>query len=212
MRSLAVWPLSRRLPPITLTGPRIYLCPPKWDDCTDWIAVRTRNESALKPYEPVWPDKCLTPSFFRARLRRQYRDWHDHLARYFLIRLQDTNALIGGININHICLGAARHGSLGYWLDRDHQGQGYMGEAIGCVLDYAFKGMHFQRIQAACIPENEKSMRILRHAGFTEEGFARAYLQINGMWRDHHLFAITAQDYARPALVDKTAGSMPSAA
>lgn len=196
MTALAsVWPLNPRLPPVRLDGARVSLQPPAMKDWRDWCHVRARNESYLKPFEPVWPQNCLTKDFFRRRLRRQKWDWQQQMARYFLIRRHDDNALIGGININNLQLGAARHGSLGYWIDQQNQGQGYMDEAIGLVLSYAFTGLGLMRVHAACVPENEKSKRLILRCGFKEEGFAPAYLQINGVWRDHHLFAMTRDDY-----------------
>ncbi|PKQ03183.1 MAG: 30S ribosomal protein S5 alanine N-acetyltransferase, partial [Alphaproteobacteria bacterium HGW-Alphaproteobacteria-12] len=50
------------------------------------------------------------------------------------------------------------------------------------------------RLQAACLPENERSRAVLRKCGFTEEGIARGYLRINGAWRDHVVFAILRDD------------------
>lgn len=193
-----VWPLRRRsLPALALSGPRVTLTPPCLVDWREWRAVRGRNRDYLKPFEPAWPDSCLTRGFFARRLKRQREDWTLNLARYFLIRRNDTGVLIGGVNINHLCFGAARHGDLGYWLDEAHQGHGYMAEAIYCVLRYGFDELGLMRMQAACIPENDRSMRLLRRLGFAEEGFARSYIQIDGAWRDHHLFALTRAEYLR---------------
>lgn len=193
------WPLRSSLPRLRLQGERIVLQPPLLRDWPEWEAVRRRNAEHLKPFEPSWPDDCLTRDFFKRRLKRQLWDWENNAARYFLIRLASDNTLIGGININHLNLGAARHGSLGYWLDEAYQGQGFMTQSVRCVIHHMFHDMHLHRAQAACIPENEKSMRVLRRVGMIEEGFAKDYIQINGLWRDHHLFALTRQDYLRVA-------------
>lgn len=206
------WLRNPRLPALKLAGARVVLQPPRMRDWGDWADVRARNYAALQPFEPTWPPDCLSPGFFKRRLRRQQADWQADLARYFLIRLQEDGALIGGININNMTLGAARHGSLGYWLDQDYRGQGYMQESIKCVLSYAFEAMALQRVHAACIPDNDKSMNVLRRCGFVQEGFARAYMQINGQWRDHYLFGITKDAYACPESADKIEGSIPSAA
>lgn len=169
--------------------------PPCMKDWRDWCDVRARNEAYLKPFEPLWPENCLNKNFFRRRLRCQQSDWMKQQARYFLIRHRDTGELIGGININNMHFGAARHGSLGYWIAEAHQGKGYMAEAIALTLSYAFLGLGLMRVHAACVPENERSKRLILRSGFREEGFAPDYLQINGVWRDHHLFAMTRNDY-----------------
>lgn len=194
-----VWPLNASPPRVRLEGARIYLQPPRMRDWHDWRDVRGRNENFLKRFEPAWPDNCLTREFFKRRLRRQKWDWEQQQARYFLIRRREDDALVGGININNLQLGAARHGSLGYWLDEAHQGQGYMRESIGLVLSYAFAALGLMRMNAACIPENDRSKKLLLRCGLKEDGFAPAYLQINGVWRDHHLFGITRDDYLRMA-------------
>lgn len=200
------------LPSVVLMGARVVVRPPQMGDWREWIAVRSRNETHLRPFEPLWPDHCLTRDFFKQRLKRQQWDWEHHLARYFLIRLKDGGPLIGGVNINNLHLGAARHGSLGYWIDQDHQGQGLMREALQLVLRYGFEDLQLQRIHAACLPDNPRSMGLLQRIGLKEEGFAKAYLQINGHWRDHHLFGLTRADYACPESLDRLAGSIPRVA
>jgi [ribosomal protein S5]-alanine N-acetyltransferase len=79
----------------------------------------------------------------------------------------------------------------------EHAGKGFMGAAIAILLDHAFDSMRLNRIEAACIPRNERSIHVLEKAGFQREGLLRSYLRINGTWQDHFLYAITAQDHAR---------------
>ena len=194
-----VWPLDPGLPAVVLNSARLVLQPPRLNDWPDWHAVRSRNQTYLQPFEPAWPDNCLTRDFFKRRLKRQRADWDADLARYFLIRRAADGALIGGININNIHMGAARHGSLGYWLAESCQGQGYMSESVHRVIDYAFNDLHLQRVHAACVPENVRSMRLLTKIGMNEEGFAKEYIQINGVWRDHHLFGLTRRTHSSVA-------------
>ncbi len=195
----SVWPLKPALPAVTLEGSRVTLRPPQLSDWHEWRSVREKNEPALRLFEPTWPEDCLSRAFFKNRLKRQQWDWEHNQARFFLIRLRETDSLIGGVNINYLNFGAARHGWLGYWLDAAHQGKGLMAESLRCVMQYGFQTLGLQRLHAACIPENEKSMRVLRRLGFIEEGFAKAYLQINGVWHDHYLFGMTRADYLSAA-------------
>lgn len=168
-------------------------------DWPQWAKVRGANKDRLKPYEPLWAERSLDEDFFQKRLARQLREWEQGHARPFLIFKNDHHNLIGGININHICRGAAQYASLGYWIDRGHEGQGFMREALDMTLHYCFTGMQLHRINAACLPENLRSHTLLKNAGFNEEGFAPRYLHINGKWRDHVLFGLCAEDY--PLLV-----------
>jgi ribosomal-protein-alanine N-acetyltransferase len=64
--------------------------------------------------------------------------------------------------------------------------------AVRAVADFAFRSLGLHRLEAACIPDNEPSRRLLAKAGFVEEGYAKAYLKINGAWRDHVLFGLTS--------------------
>ena len=84
--------------------------------------------------------------------------------------------------------------TLGYWMGEPYAGQGYMCRAVRAVLAYAFERQGLHRIEAACLPNNEPSKRLLEHLGFAQEGYARAYLNINGQWRDHLLFGLLDTD------------------
>ena len=94
-------------------------------------------------------------------------------------------------NIRH---GVAQTGHIGYWMGARFAGRGYMVEAARLVVDYAFTALRLHRIEAACIPGNERSIRVLEKAGFKREGLLRSYLRINGVWQDHHLYALIAGD------------------
>ncbi|MEQ8951827.1 GNAT family protein, partial [Parvibaculum sp.] len=73
-------------------------------------------------------------------------------------------------------------------------GRGYVTAAVRALVPYVFEELRLHRLQAACLPENERSRAVLRKCGFTEEGIARGYLRINGAWRDHVVYAILRDD------------------
>ena len=191
------WPLKstvrteaqRPLMP-AIEGLRLELRSPCPEDYPEWSAVRAENQEFLIPFEPKWADDCLTHGFFMRRLKRQARDFKAGSGRYFFIHHKQSGYIIGGINLNDIKMGAARHASLGYWLAKDYQGQGYMLEAGKLVIDYAFDVLKLRRLNAGCLPDNERSVKLLLRLGFEEEGYAKKYLQINGQWQDHRLFGL----------------------
>lgn len=189
-------PSFQALPDTLIAGERVILRPPKLDDWPQWADIRGRNKDRLQPYEPTWAKNSLEKEFFKKRLMRQYMEWKTDHARPFLIFKAEDHALIGGININNICRGAAQYASLGYWIDADHEEQGYMREALAMIIRYCFEDMKLHRIHAACLPDNTGSHALLRGAGFQEEGFAPRYLYINGAWRDHVLFGLCCEDYS----------------
>lgn len=183
-------------PSMLLVSEDVYLRPAESGDYEAWAEIRHRNERHLKPFEPLWPKDCLTEEFFQRRLRRINADWASDSAYCFLIFEQDNQSLIGGININNVCRGAAQYASLGYWIDEAHQGRGLMKQAVLTTLDFAFGPLKLARMNAACVPHNLRSKNLLLSAGFTEEGFAKAYIQINGERKDHILFGLNAEDFS----------------
>jgi ribosomal-protein-alanine N-acetyltransferase len=180
------------LAPTFLTG-RLIIQAPVLSDYEDWQAVRASNQDFLKPFEPEWPQDCLTQDFFDRRLKRQHKDREQGRGAYFFLKTKETSKIIGGLNLNNIHMGAACHASLGYWLDKNQQGRGYMREAIQKITEYSFDTLGLKRLNAACLPDNDRSIKMLLKLGFEEEGYAKKYLQINGHWQDHRLFGLCNQ-------------------
>jgi [ribosomal protein S5]-alanine N-acetyltransferase len=98
-------------------------------------------------------------------------------------------ALVGGLTLANIRRGVAQACSLGYWMGLPFVRHGYMTAAVRAVVPFAFATLRLHRIEAACIPTNAGSIRLLEKNGFVREGYAREYLCINGIWQDHLLFA-----------------------
>jgi len=180
------------LPPIQ--GQGIELRAPEMRDFEAWSALRAASRAFLRPWEPTWPANDLTRSAFRARLRRYSQDVRaDAAYPLYLFRTSD-GALLGGLTLGQIRRGVAQTASLGYWMGEPYAGKGYMTAAVRILLPYAFTALHLRRVEAACLPENVASIRLLERVGFTREGYARSYLCIAGAWRDHLLYAILADD------------------
>lgn len=201
------------LPKIVLQGFRISMRPPTQHDWLEWAEVRQKNKLYLEPFEPEWATDALTEDYFRRRLKLQFDEWQADRARAFLIFKWDGDELIGGMNINNICRGVAQYASLGYWISENEQGQGYMAEALKLTVRYCFENLKLHRVNASCLPHNERSKNLLLKGGFTQEGFAEKYLQINKLWQDHILFGLPIErwrDQARPTSLDNMAGSKPS--
>ncbi|MFJ8399507.1 GNAT family N-acetyltransferase [Streptomyces microflavus] len=101
-------------------------------------------------------------------------------------------AIVGFININNIVLGGFRCGALGYGAFAHAAGRGLMGEALGLVMGLAFGPLGLHRLEANIQPGNAASIALVRRAGFRLEGFSPDFLHIDGAWRDHERWAITA--------------------
>ena len=180
------------LPPIV--GEGIALRVPQMSDFPAWAELRETSRKFLVPWEPVWPADDLTRPAFRQRLRRYIEDVRtDQAYPFFLFRTED-NALVGGLTLSNIRRGVAQSGSIGYWIGAPHIRRGYMTAAVRALIPAAFDLLRLHRLEAACIPNNLASVRLLEKTGFRREGYARSYLCINGTWQDHLLYARLQSD------------------
>lgn len=186
-------PFFRRDAP-ALKGDRVTLRMPVPGDYREWAALRGESRSFLEPWEPTWLPDELDRSAWRYRLKRYQEDFARGVAVAFFIFEAKSGKLLGGITLGNIRHGVARSGHIGYWIGEKYAGQGYMVEALGLLAQHAFRTMRLHRIEAACIPGNRRSVRVLEKAGFTREGLLRSYLKINGGWQDHYLYALIEDD------------------
>ncbi len=178
-----------------VVGKRIYLRRPRMGDFSEWVDLREQSRMFLTPWEPSWPNDALTRDAFRRRIKRGQQEWREESGYSFFLVRQTDDALLGGVTLGAIKRGVADSGVLGYWLGAPYVRQGLMTEAVHCALDFAFDRLGLHRVEAACVPDNAASCGLLRKCGFREEGRARDYLRINGVWTDHLLFAILASDH-----------------
>jgi ribosomal-protein-alanine N-acetyltransferase len=173
---------------------RVSLRPPAIGDYVQWSALRSESRAFLSPWEPTWPPDDLTRAAYRRRLRRYAREVREDMARPFFVFRAHDGALLGSCILSGIRRGVAQAGTLGYWIGERYARQGYMSQAVRGLIGHAFDELGLHRLEAACLPSNEPSRRLLSRIGFAEEGYARAYLKINGRWEDHLLFAMIATD------------------
>jgi [ribosomal protein S5]-alanine N-acetyltransferase len=173
---------------LRIEGQGVRLRPPRAADYAEWRDLRQASHSFLQPWEPTWPADDLSRAAFRRRLMAYARDRDAGLAYPFFIFRTEDEALTGGITLSNVRRGVAQMGSIGYWCGQPFTRQGHTLAAVRALCDFAFRALGLHRVEAACIPENAPSRTLLLKAGFEEEGLARAYLKINGVWRDHVLF------------------------
>jgi ribosomal-protein-alanine N-acetyltransferase len=172
----------------------VLLRPPQTTDYLEWAKLRERSRAFLVPWEPTWPVDDLTRGAFRRRLKRYAEDQRTDQAYAFFIFRQEDNVLVGGLTLANVRRGVAQAGSLGYWLGEPFVRRGYMSAAVKALLPFTFGTLKLHRVEAACIPTNVASIRLLEKCGFVREGYAREYLCINGLWQDHLLYARLAGD------------------
>ncbi|MBO6603201.1 MULTISPECIES: GNAT family N-acetyltransferase [Rhodobacterales] len=185
--------LARRRRPKIETE-RMTLRLPQHSDFRSWTSLRKGSAEFLQPWEPSWAGDHLTRKSFTNRVYWAQRAMGQGSAMpLFMIRRSD-DVLVGAITLDNIRRGPAQAGTLGYWIGQAHARQGYMREAILAVVHHAFRSLDLSRVEAACLPENVASRGVLERSGFKYEGVAQSYLQINGRWRNHVLYANLRSD------------------
>lgn len=180
---------------VRLDNGAIFLRAPAERDWRPYAELRAESRQFLEPWEPTWPADALTRESFQRRINRYVSDWRADAGYSFLIFRNDDEALLGGISLSNVRRGVAQAGTLGYWMGKPYAGMGYMTQALSLVLDFCFDDIRLHRVEAACLPSNEPSQRLLRRCGFNEDGYARKYLKIRGEWHDHLLFSLLAEDH-----------------
>lgn len=177
----------------SLTDGRIILRSPTLADYEDWAELRQASRAFLQPWEPSWPVDDLTRTSYRRRMRRYTEDQRaDHAYPYFVFATDGT--LLGGLTLSNVRRGVAQTATLGYWMGKSFAGKGHMTAAVRLIVPHALTTLGLHRVEAACMPSNAASIRLLEKVGFTREGYARRYLCIDGLWQDHLLFAFVRGD------------------
>ncbi len=182
---------------VRIESGRVYLRPPGQGDWQAWSALRHESRDFLVPREPTWSPDALTRQAFRHRIRTYDAEWRQGSSHSFLIFRRADDVLLGGVTLGNVRRGVADTASLGYWIGACHARRGHMTGALAGVLDFAFERLGLHRVEAACLPSNTASKGLLLKMGFTQEGYTRKYLRINGEWRDHLLFAVLREDARR---------------
>jgi ribosomal-protein-alanine N-acetyltransferase len=172
----------------SVVGEGVILRTPQATDHAEWAALREHSREFLTPWEPTWPADDLSRSAFRRRIRRYTEDLRTDQSYAFLIFRSTDGRLVGGLTLANVRRGVAQAGSLGYWMGLPYTRHRYMTAAVRAVIPFAFGTLRLHRLEAACIPTNTASIRLLENTGFVREGYAREYLCINGIWQDHLLY------------------------
>lgn len=184
--------LTRRK--VRIETERLTLRLPTHSDFRSWAGLRHQSMEFLTQWEPAWAHDHLSRKSFTNRVYWAQRAINSGNAMPLFLFRREDEALLGAITLDNIRRGPAQAGTLGYWIGQDHARQGYMREAILAVVHHAFTQMELSRIEAACLPENKPSRGVLEKCGFKYEGVAQSYLQIDGRWRSHVLYASLRND------------------
>jgi ribosomal-protein-alanine N-acetyltransferase len=176
------------------TGKNVYIRKLEVSDAVASMELHIRNRDFFQTYTPMRVDGFYTvdgqTKIIEGNIAQSEID-----SRYsFGIFLNETDELIGNVALTEVLRGPLQSCYIGYYLDKEYNGKGYMTEAVEQAVDFAFNILKLHRIEAGVMPHNIRSMKVLEKAGFHKEGIARKNVKINGKWEDHQILAIVNED------------------
>ena len=173
-----------------LQGVNVYLRESEFGDFEDWANIRQRSRAFLEKWEPTWAADEFSRAAFRQRVRIYAQRARDDEGYAFFLFDKRSHALLGGLTLSHVKRGVSQSATIGYWIGEEYSGRGLMKDALKALLAVAGPRYGFHRLEAACLPQNDRSRLLLLSCGFEQEGFAKSYVKIAGRWEDHLLFGL----------------------
>ncbi|GAA2052107.1 GNAT family N-acetyltransferase [Williamsia deligens] len=187
------WPT--RLGPLLTPGGTVRLRGVRLRDGRAWSALRIKNQATLLPWEPTgegdWADRhhvTAWPALFSV-LRREAK-----VGNMIPLAIEVDGEFVGQLTIGNIQRGALRNAWIGYWIDADRTNNGVVTAAVALAVDHCFGPVGLHRVEATVQPANEASKAVLGKVGFRREGLLQRYMDVDRAWRDHLLFALTADE------------------
>jgi len=166
-------------------------------DADDLLDLRLRNREFLAPWDPLRPASFFTRAGQAEWIALQQRAWTDDRGYGFVVLdAEEGDRVVGGINLFNIVRSARQSAGMGYWIDEAAGSRGHATSAVLLAACFAFEHLGLHRLEPAVMPRNARSNRVMEKAGFRREGLAVRYLRIAGVWEDHSLYAMTAEDFA----------------
>jgi ribosomal-protein-alanine N-acetyltransferase len=181
--------------PAQLSAGPVALRPPRLRDGRAWSEIRLRNEMWLNKWEPSSPHGWAERNALSAwpplvsALRKAAR-----AGTMLPFVITYGGRLAGQVNVANVVHGVLRSGTVGYWVDRALAGRGIVPTALALTIDHCFTGVGLHRVEVDIRPENTASLRVVEKLGLRREGYYQRYLDIDGDWRDHIGFAVTAEE------------------
>jgi ribosomal-protein-alanine N-acetyltransferase len=166
---------------------RVYLRRPEWSDLAELTECYRSSRKHFAGY--------AASAYDAARHEQLVHDSASDANEYFLVCTVTDDAIVGTLNLSQIFRRKFQNAYLGYQLFAGSTGKGYMTEAVGLALRFAFNDLKLHRIEASVQPSNTASIAVLKRSGFIYEGTASRYLKINGRWRDHERWAIIKENW-----------------
>ena len=154
------------------------------------------NRTYFEKYEPAHPDIYYTPESMRDTLDREIKQIERGLCFYYYVSTKsDPSKIIGSIAFVRIKKEPYASTEFGYDFDESVQGLGYATESCKAAIENVLKYHHIHRFESWVLPDNEKSIRLLKRLGFEYEGPLKGYMLLEGVFRDHERYTLINENY-----------------
>ncbi|WP_188497119.1 GNAT family N-acetyltransferase [Pullulanibacillus pueri] len=173
-----------------IEGSRIFLQPLEKKDAPMVLAFEMKNRAFFEQFSIDREDDYYSLEGQIKLIDKHQRQREQDQAYYFGIFLKNIEEFIGSVALFKVERGPAQSAMVGYTLDQENNGKGYMTEAVQLILHYAFNILNLHRVEAGVMPINIGSIKVLEKAGFHKEGLAKQNVKIRGKWEDHQMMAI----------------------
>ena len=180
---------------VELKGQNVILKNLTAGNAEELLEYYKKNKKYLEPFEPTKDSSFYTVENQRKILNNNYKEFLKGVTIELGIFKEEK--LIGKIKLSRILYGSFKNGMLGYSMDEDEQGKGYMKESVYLFLKYAFDECELHRIEASALVNNKKSIGVLTGCGFKMTGINEKYLLINGKWMDHVTYYILKEEFGK---------------
>ncbi len=183
-----------------LNSSRLILYQPSEVTAAQMLDYELRNKSFFTPWVPERPDEWFSVDAQELRLHHEWQLQKETGSyRFYLATQEQSQLIIGDCGLSNIVRGAFHSAYMGYKLDEQSQGQGYMLEALDALLHFGFETLRLHRVEANIMPHNTRSIAVAEKLGLKREGYSEKYLCINGTWEDHLRYAIIRENYCGKA-------------
>ncbi len=179
--------------PVVLREGDVVLRPLRRGDASAWLALRARNAAWLDPWEATSPERPSGPPPSFARFVRTLSA-QARAGTALPFAMAYRGELVGQLTVSTIVRGSLCSASIGYWISEHAAGRGITPTAVALAVDHCLGPVGLHRVEIAIRPENTASLRVVAKLGLREEGLRERYLHIQGRWRDHRTFAVTADE------------------
>jgi [ribosomal protein S5]-alanine N-acetyltransferase len=196
------WPA--RLGPLRVPAGEVALRPVQLRDAGAWSEIRIRDEHHLSPWEPSMPgtwEQRHSAGEWPGRWIQLRGAGRRGVALPFAVTVDGRFA--GHVMVGNVVREPLLSAYVGYWVDAEVAGGGVITAAVALVVDHCFGPVGLHRLEATVRPENGASLRVLAKLGFRQEGVFRRYLDVDGGWRDHECFALTAEEAGAGGVVGR---------